>query len=378
MAKVAKRRERYILDFYDNQGKRQRQTLKMGTTLKEAKEKLREIEDQLRKRTYIPDKKVPLFSKVAQDWLEQKKLNVRLTTWEMYEGHTRLHFNNLNNLKVNRITTARAEKFINKRQTEGMNITTLRKIIVTFNQIMKYAVRHGYIDHNPVRDAERPKEQGQLEESVITVLTPPQIAALLNNVTNLKYKTMFMLAIMAGPREGEVLGSKWSDIEWDNCQIHIQRTYNKRAWYQPKTKASNRNIDLGPKTIAALKKWKLACPPNDLDLIFPSKFGQPLAEACMVRNQFKPALKKAGLPNIRFHDLRHTFASLLIEQGENLKYIQAQLGHADPTVTLKVYAHLMKSTNPESALKLENTIFGTGHKMVTNDKKGVTVETVTP
>jgi integrase len=77
----------------------------------------------------------------------------------------------------------------------------------------------------------------------------------------------------------------------------------------------------------------------------------------MVRKFFKPALKKAGLPIIRFHDLRHTYASLLIEQGENIKYIQSQLGHSSPVVTLNVYAHLMKPTNQASAIKLENSIF---------------------
>jgi len=78
----------------------------------------------------------------------------------------------------------------------------------------------------------------------------------------------------------------------------------------------------------------------------------------MVKRHFLPELTAAKLPKIRFHDLRHTFASLLIEQGENLKYIQTQLGHSSPTVTINVYAHLMKPTNQEAACKLENTIFG--------------------
>jgi integrase len=76
----------------------------------------------------------------------------------------------------------------------------------------------------------------------------------------------------------------------------------------------------------------------------------------MVNRHFNPALKKAGIERIRFHDLRHTYASLLIEQGENIKYIQTQLGHSSPTVTWNVYAHLMKPVNQEAASKLENKI----------------------
>jgi integrase len=98
----------------------------------------------------------------------------------------------------------------------------------------------------------------------------------------------------------------------------------------------------------------------------------------MVNRHFEPALKKAGLPKIRFHDLRHTFASLLIEQGENIKYIQTQLGHSSPTVTWNVYAHLMKSTNQEAPSRLENTIFKTdGSKTVAENKKEVTAKTIT-
>ena len=94
----------------------------------------------------------------------------------------------------------------------------------------------------------------------------------------------------------------------------------------------------------------------------------------MVRRHYAPALKKAEIPHIKFHALRHTYASLLIEQKENIKYIQNQLGHSSPTVTLNVYSHLMKGENQEAACRLENAIFeGTGHNLVTNKKEGLTV-----
>ena len=131
--------------------------------------------------------------------------------------------------------------------------------------------------------------------------------------------------------------------------------------------------------MAELKKWKLACPPNDLDLVFPNQSGKPLNHGYMLRYHYWPVLKKAGRPKIKFHNLRHTFASLLIEQGENIKYIQNQLGHSSPTVTLDVYAHLMKPVNQEAACKLENTIFKTnGNKTVATNKKGDTLKSITP
>ncbi len=371
MACVKKRKYkngfRYVLDFYDNDSKRQRITLKEGTSKKKARDKLREIEDQLSKGLYMPERDIPTFNKVAKDWLEYKKPNVRESTWSVYEAHTRNHFNELESVKVNRINTATVEKFIIDRQKAEMHILTLRKILVTLNQIMAYAVRHRYIDHNPVRDAERPKGQGHIEEKQIRILNPARINSLLGAVEDQKYRTLFMLAIMSGARQGELLGLKWSDMDWENSQVHIQRTFNCQAWYKPKTKTSDRRIDLGPAMIKALKKWKLACLPCKLNLMFPNEAGQPLNHNNMVSRFFEPALEKAEIERIRFHDMRHTYASLLIEQGENVKYIQKQLGHSSPTVTLNVYAHLMKPVNQESACRLENIIFeGTGHKMGTN------------
>ncbi len=112
MACIAKRRGRYVIDFYDNQGKRRWQTLKKGTTKANAKIVLRHIEEQLSKGTYVPEKKIPIFKVAAEKWLKQKKPNVRKTTWKMYEMINRLHFKELHDLKINRITTAKVEECI--------------------------------------------------------------------------------------------------------------------------------------------------------------------------------------------------------------------------------------------------------------------------
>ena len=142
--------------------------------------------------------------------------------------------------------------------------------------------------------------------------------------------------------------------------------------------ATVEKFDLGPTVITALKKWKMACPKSDLNLVFPNGTGNPIDHHNMVRRCFLPTLEAAELRRIRFHDLRHTYASLLIEQGENIKYIQSQSGHSSPTVTWNVYAHLMKPTNQEAACRLENTVFGgSGSKMVEKTKKGLQVNTVT-
>jgi integrase len=98
----------------------------------------------------------------------------------------------------------------------------------------------------------------------------------------------------------------------------------------------------------------------------------------MVNRYFLPALEAAGIDKIRFHDLRHTNASMRIREGQNVVYIANQLGHSTPTVTLNIYSHLFETVNQPAAAHLEGALLGTGHKIVTKTKKGVTADSVTP
>ncbi len=357
MAKVRKRGKSYFLDYYDQYGNRQRQTLLKGISKKDAEKLLRKIQDEISKGVYIPARQIPVFADVVKEWLEHKKVNIRESTWSVYEGHARNHFRDFDSLKIDRITTKSIEQFIVKRQSDGMNIATLRKILVTLGQIFSLAVRRNYITVNPLDNAERPRKSGNENDThSIHVLSPEEIKGFLSQIKELKYRTLFNLAIFSGARQGELLGLKWNDVLWDKKQVHIQRTFNNGRFYPPKTITSKRKIDIGPQMIILLKEWCIACPVSDQNLIFQTSAGQPLNHSNLVNRQFLPALKSAGIQRIRFHDLRHTYASLLIEQGENIKYIQTQLGHSNPTVTLNVYAHLMKESNQASAKRLENAI----------------------
>jgi integrase len=318
-----------------------------------------------------------LFKAVAKEFIEGKKPNLRANTFETYEGIIKNHFHysddeerkgvSLDPMKITKVTTAIVEKYIRSRQNEGWNIATLRKTLMVMGQIFNYAVRHRYIEFNPLREAERPRRrghEGENEEKKMKVLSPAQVKALLGKAKEQKYNMLITLAAFTGMRQGELLGLKWEDIDWEAKQIHVQRTFTKGRFFATKTKTSNRRIDLAPTVMTDLKKWKLASGKNELGLVFSNEAGQPMNYSNMMNRHFFPALKETGLPRVRFHDLRHTYASIMIEQGENLKYIQSQLGHSSPTVTLNVYAHLMKPANQEAACRLEKAIFGDGSKTV--------------
>ena len=131
----------------------------------------------------------------------------------------------------------------------------------------------------------------------------------------------------------------------------------------PKTKVSRRRIDLSPQMLNQLAEWRGNCPENEV--IFPNGRGNPINCNNLYNRVYLQAIEKAGISRLTFHALRHTFASILIDQGENIKYIHSQLGYAKASTTLDIYSHLMKKENPEAAKKRGNLIFvDFGSKMV--------------
>jgi integrase len=157
-----------------------------------------------------------------------------------------------------------------------------------------------------------------------------------------------------------LLGLQWNDVDWSAKKIRVRRGLWRGKldgkWQcvlqKPKSKAAMRDIDVGDDLLQELRKHKLVCPKSHLGLVFCSKSGEPLEVRTLTRWHFHPALERAGLRHIRFHDLRHTYAALLIAQKENPKYIQTQLGHASIKTTFDTYGHLMEEANPVAASRL--------------------------
>lgn len=194
-------------------------------------------------------------------------------------------------------------------------------------------------------------------------LNPEEIRLLLEHSPE-PDKTIFLIAILTGMRKGEVLALQWGDVDWNSDTIYVRRslrfkmrknidTEDRRWWFDsPKTKYSTRAIIMSPhlkealenhrfnQTVEFAQKDKGKKPLNADELIFTNDAGCPVDPDNIIKRKFHPALERAGLRKIRFHDLRHTFASLLIDQGENIKFIQSQLGHASIQTTLDRYGHL--------------------------------------
>jgi integrase len=185
-------------------------------------------------------------------------------------------------------------------------------------------------------------------------LTPPEIRRLLD-AAHEPVRTLLLCAVLTGMRRGELLGLRWEDIDLEGHRIFVRRALWRGKFVTPKSRRSRRTIDLAPTLRAALAKF-----PSRFQggLVFCSPDGEPINPDAFAQRDWARALRRAELRRIRFHDLRHTYASLLIAQGAHPKYIQAQLGHASIQTTLDRYGHLMPDAHAAEARKLDRLVFG--------------------
>jgi integrase len=253
----------------------------------------------------------------------------------------------------------------------GRSPKTIANALVPLREMLGHAVEWDYLRVNPAVGVKRPKVE---RDERMHVLEPDEVRRLLDAATaedrkrhpgepgRAQGRTLLLLAVTTGVRRGELCGLRWGDVDWQKWRLWVRRNVGSDgAFRPPKSKTSVRAIGVTPTLVSALRLHRMASRfKGEGDLIFPSERGTPLDGNNLVRRYFEPALRKATLPQIRFHDLRHTFASLLIAQGEHPKLISEQLGHASVQITLDRYGHLMDQSYGDASGRLEESLFGGG------------------
>jgi integrase len=329
------------------------------------------------------------FADFAQEWLETyARVNVRPKTHQGYETSLRVHLiPEFGNLYLTEITRKTVDSFVADWAIGGPRFTdrfraareleqqrardeqrhpravrlghspkTIANALVPFREMLGHAVEWGYLSANPAERVRRPRMERNHDD--MRVLDADQVRRLLEKAPP-EARTLLLCAVTTGMRRGELLALKWGDVDWDGRRIWVRRSVDAEGRFQqPKTRASVRAIALTPTLVSALRLCRMASSfKGEDDLIFPSERGTPLDGRNMVRQYFEPALRKAGLPRMRFHDLRHTYASLLIAQGAHPKLISEQLGHASIQITLDRYGHLMDQSYGDASDRLEEALF---------------------
>ena len=285
-------------------------------------------------------------------WNEGRKSKLTYKTYKSYKTWIDNHLiPDIGDIKLKDLTTRKIQELLNDK-LEGKNklaVISVKNIYVTLNAALKQAVKEGLINKNVAAAAEPPKRQ---TERKLHTWTKKEVKSFLNVAKDHRYYLLFLIALNTGMRQGEILGLKWEDINYKTKRI----TVNRQLYRSPeglklkrvKSKAGERVIPINDIMIQQLKKQKnkqekvaemINQEYNKLSLININSAGNPISPRNTYRN-FKKLVKKADVEDIRFHDLRHTFSTLFLQNKGNPKALQRILGHASISTTLDIYSHV--------------------------------------
>ena len=297
------------------------------------------------------------FTQLCREYLDRVAATVyKPTTYANYERTMRLRLIPwFGDMPVGEITPRDCDAYVASRMRGGAAPGTVRNDVACLGVIMKAGVRWGYAVSSPVPGTSVPKSP----RSIATPLSASQARALFGQLPE-RWVPLFMCAVLTGMRSGELAGLQARDLDFDKHLVSVQRSVWRGKTTTPKTPASVRRIDLTPTLEKTLKEWLASPlrPATSDDLVFPSADGKILNTSNLRESVFYPALSAAGLPRVRMHDLRHTYASLLIANGESLKYVQEMMGHSSIKITADTYGHLLKEAHETAAARLDAAVFG--------------------
>jgi integrase len=226
-------------------------------------------------------------------------------------------------------------------------------------------MRWGYVARNVATLVSPPR----IPRHEIAPLSAEQARTVLAAAKGDRHEALYVLALSTGMRLGELLGLRWQDVDIEGGMLQVRqaltRTKARLQLGEPKSARSRRRIALTPRTVEALRqhrsrqaveRLRLGPTWQDIGLVFPSEVGTPMDAGNMLRQSFHPLLDKAGLPRIRFHDLRHTAATLLLQQGVHAKIVSEMLGHSSIGLTLDTYSHVLPDMQQQAVQAMERVL----------------------
>ncbi|MBT9143380.1 MAG: putative prophage phiRv2 integrase [Dehalococcoidia bacterium] len=247
---------------------------------------------------------------------------------------------------------------------EKLSTRTVHHQHRVLSQSLKFAVRQGYLGRNPAELVDAPSPR----KKVMRTLTPGEVEVLLENAQDSFYYPVVYTAVSTGLRQAELLGLRWRDIDLDMLSISVSQVLYKRGgvcqFKEPKTAHSRRRVAMTPKLALFLRHYKterallyleLGRPLTLDDLIFTSIEGKPI-DPCVLSHAFGRMTREAGLEGVRFHDLRHTFASLMLLRGAKPKVISEALGHASVAFTMDTYSHIIEGMQEDAMALLDEVL----------------------
>ena len=306
---------------------------------------------------------------------------LRPTTKESYESRIYGHIiPSIGEIPLNKLTQNDLQQFYAtlKRSGRRKNIEQfgtgvsdrmVRSCHTTCRSALEKAVIEGLITRNPSIGCKLPpKKNGEMK-----IMSQAEIVRLLNQAYEEGYYEMFLLELTTGMRRGEILGLKWRDLDIESGELRICRQQTTKGISIPKTKNSIRTILLPPDMLEIMQKMKNE---SNSEWIFPSpvKKGEPRNPTAITK-RFKIMLERAHCKHIRFHDLRHTFATMALENGIDIKTLSTIIGHVSSETTLNIYSHVTDTMRTQAAEKIDREIGGTNASEAQSSSKPQNTET---
>ena len=339
----------------------------LGKTQAEVKEKLKKaIEENVgidygRAKTYT-------VGSWLEVWMENyAKIKLRPSTFKTSQGFLKNHIKpqigsiplaDLTSLDLQRfykhlLDGGRVDRIEAKKKPKGLAPKTVRNIHQMIGSAYNLAMEQKLVSKNPTQGCALPK----VEHKEMKTLTADQLSAFFQEARDSGVYELYYLDLATGLRRGELLGLKWTDVDLDRGVLKIQRAIsrqNGKVVEAPlKTKNAYRTLPLSADAISVLKMQK--CKVNSSEWVFPSPTGGPMSPDSVL-HMLQRVLKRAGLPRIRFHDLRHTFATLALENGMDVKTLSAMLGHVSAVTTLDIYTHITGDMQRAAAASIDRSI----------------------
>lgn len=356
---------------YGPDGKRKRKPI-YGKTRREVAEKMKAKLHEQQQGILPTDTARQTVTQFLTDWLENSvKPSVRPKTFVSYRGLCNLYIiPSLGRHQVGQLSPQHIRAFLNylaeqkvKRTGATMSQRTVHYCHAVIRMALNQAVKFGILARNPATQLDAPRYD-QHEASYLTV---EQARTLMDSSSgeNDRLCNLYTVALQTGLRQGELLALTWDCVDLDSRTMKVskalQRIEGEVRFVEPKSKKSKRIVPLTQVAVAALRaqrkrqleerllggsKWE------EKNLVFHNSVGKPLDPGNVVK-QFHKALERAGLPKIRFHEMRHTCASLLLTQGVPMKVVQEILGHSDYYLTANTYSHVVPELKREAADRLD-------------------------
>lgn len=356
-------------------GKRRRQWQTVKGTKRDAERVRREILHSIEIGTHVKPMKMTVGQFLNQ-WLEDYvAVNTAPKTAEGYRVIVNRHLiPNLGAILLTQLQPSHLQGYYTRALSQGrvdgkggLSARTVLHIHRVISEALTHAAEWQMVARNIAMSVKPPRPR----QPQITTLTQEEVLAFLNEAAASTYYDLFYTAIYTGMRRGELLGLRWKDIDLDLAQLSVSQTIQRIpgkgfVTQEPKTGRSRRSIALSPSVCILLRQRRerqqserllLGKAWHDDALVFGNLDGQPLDPSTLT-HAFRRIVKKAAIPHIRFHDLRHTHATLMLKQGIHPKIVSERLGHSNIGITLDTYSHVMPGLQEAAARRFEEDLLG--------------------